>query len=569
MRTLRVPIAIVGAGPVGMVLAAELGMRQVNCLLLEEKTEISRHPRANTHNARSMEIYRRLGLSGALRNLGLPKGYPTDAVFATRFLAHELWRVKLPSNDELLASAEAGDPVWPTPEPQIRCSQWHLDSLLQRRLQQLPTVRVERGWKVTKAELRDDGNTLKAVNSNGETLTVEADYVVGCDGARSLVRQACGIRFEGEGGASFAFMGGQMVATHFRAPGMYAALGSMKPAWQYWSITPSQRSLMVALNGVDEFLLHTQLEPGETAQDIDIPEKLRQAVGRDVPHEILASSPWRAGQALVAQAYVKRRAAIAGDAAHLFTPTGGFGLNTGVEDAVNLAWKLAALVQGWDGSGLLQSYEDERKPVAQRNTAYALGLARMHHLLPTSPHLMDDTPAGDAARLAISEHVAKFGAMEYVTPGVQLGARYDGSSLILADGGRAPPDSPITYIPSGVPGGRFPHLWLAEGESIFDLLGEDFSLVCVCGKSPSADEAAMAQAAGALASVPLKVVSAVSAEGFTSYGARWVLVRPDQYIAWRGESLAELAALLLKACGRAALQADPPFFPTTATEETL
>jgi hypothetical protein len=260
---------------------------------------------------------------------------------------------------------------------------------------------------------------------------------------------------------------------------------------------------------------------------------IRRGVGADLPIQILGHWPWTAGVALVAERFTAGRVVLAGDAAHLFTPTGGFGMNTGMDDASNLSWKLAALVRGWGGAGLLQSYEIERKPIAERNTTAARELTKQLARMPDIAAIEEDSPRGEATRREVRAYTATM-SEEYASIGVQLGARYDGSPIVAADG--APPgDDYVNYAPSGVPGGRAPHVWMnagrGYGDSLFDRLGPGFSLLRLGGTA--VDGAAIARAARARG-VPLGILDVPLPAARDLYGADLALVRPDQYLGWRG-----------------------------------
>jgi hypothetical protein len=260
--------------------------------------------------------------------------------------------------------------------------------------------------------------------------------------------------------------------------------------------------------------------------------------------EMLDHRPWTAGVALVAERFIAGRVILAGDAAHLFTPTGGFGMNTGMDDASNLSWKLAAIVQGWGGAHLLQSYEQERRPVAERNTTAGRELNKHLATAPVAPEIEQDSAEGEAARHRFREFIATLGE-EFASLGVQLGARYDGSPLIIADG--APPaDDYVNYTPSGVPGGRAPHFWLdagrGYGSSLFDRMGFGFTLLRLGAEPP--DSSAIEHAAHERG-VPLQVLDVPQADARELYGRDLVLVRPDQYVAWRGDAFPPQAGRLL------------------------
>ncbi|MGO4389667.1 FAD-dependent monooxygenase [Microvirga sp. 2YAF29] len=537
----NVDVLIVGAGPVGLVLAAELGAFGVSTLLLEQNPNISTHPRANTHSARSMEIYRRLGIATAFRQAGLPDDRPTDISYSTRLLGAEFARVSLPSPREALKNAEIGNDAWPTPEPQFRSSQLFLEPILKDRVLCEKSIHLTYGQRVTDcAEVNDGVRVTCEPSEGGEPRYVTARYVVGCDGGRSFVRRTMGARFEGESGIDLDFMGGRMVATYFRAPDLIERMGR-PPAWQYWSINPDMRCVMVAIDGKQNFLIHFQLRPDESVETFDFASRIAQVAGEPIAVEILSATTWRAGQALVANRYCAGRMLLAGDSAHLFTPAGGFGLNTGIEDAVNLGWKLAAVCQGWGASDLLQTYDTERKAIASRNTSAALSLAKAIGECPVSADIEAHGPDGDAARRRAAEHILAYAPQEFEAPGIQLGARYDDSPIIASDEA-PPPDEPTRYLPTSIPGGRAPHVWLDQGVSTLDHLGHCFTILRIKSGGDSSAET-LVEAASARG-IPLKLIDIDPVAAAGLYTHTLTLVRPDQHIAWRGEEILSPSALL-------------------------
>ena len=523
-------VAVVGGGPVGLFLAAELGLRGVRVLVLSEIDGTATHPKANTHTARSMELYRRHGISAELRARGLSKRHRTDVAYYTRLLGHELHRVPLPAPAESLAETRAPGTRWPTPEPQFRSSQLVLEPILLERVRRYPSVDVRFGHRVTAIAERGDGVDLDIELAGGRRTRVRADYVVGCDGGRSFVRRELGLRFEGEVGLSLDFMGGRMQTTYFRAPGLQKRLRHPY-AWQNWFLLPGSRALMLTLDAdEDRYLLHYQL-PADGGAAKTFQEVLDAVVGAPVDAEVISPAEWRAGVSLVAERFRAGRCFLAGDAAHLFTPTGGFGLNTGIEDACNLAWKLAAVLAGWAPEALLDTYEAERKPVAERNTQYALLLARRNGECPVDPAIEDDNEAGAAARAAARRHLEAYARWEYDTPGIQLGVSYRGSSIVVDDDSPTVPDSPIEYVPNAAPGSRLPHVWLADGASLYDKLGAEFTLIGL-----GAPGAAAWRDAAVAVDLPLTILNLESRELRALVQADWVLVRPDGHIAWRGDA---------------------------------
>jgi hypothetical protein len=354
-----------------------------------------------------------------------------------------------------------------------------------------------------------------------------------------MSRRRLGIRYEGEV-LNQVYLGGPMVNSHVRAPAFYDRVRSAR-CWQYWAVNPEVRSNIVVLDGNGEFIFTTKLrDAADKPDDAAIARQFNATVGTDVGLEFLAHSPWTAGQALVAERLGAGRVFLAGDAAHLFTPTGAFGMNTGVDEAVNLAWKLAAVVQGWGGPGLLATYDLERRGIARRNTQASKALAKNVGAVPVDAALEERSPAGEAARARAAAYLATFGE-EFASLGIQLGARYDGSPIVVADSTAPPPDDPTHYVPSATPGGRAPHVWLTpagrhgERVSLYDKLGRGFTLLRM---GSDADVRPLA-AAAASRRVPLAVLDVGEPAARDLYARDLALIRPDAHVAWRSDRLPE------------------------------
>lgn len=530
----RIPVAIVGGGPVGLMLALFLDLHGVRSVLFNTDATTRWHPKASTEGSRTMEHFRRLGLAGQIRKLGLPEDHPTDVAYFTRLSGFELARLRMPSTGEAMqrvAEAAATDQV---PEPIHRANQMHIERLLFEHAKTRPGIVLQFGWHVEGFEQDDEGVLLTAVQQ-GATRKWCAQYLVGCDGGRSLIRRALGIKFRGEAGLEQRYFGGRMFSTYVRAPSLYRNFLGHRRAWQYWVVNPEIRSSLIAVNGSDEFLFRTLAkESNQPPEDAVVADTMRRCAGAEVDMEIVGHEPWTAGMALVAERFGDRRVFLAGDAVHLFTPTGGFGMNTGIDDIANLSWKLAAVLQGWGGDRLLASYEAERLPIALRNTDAARQLTASIGETDVDPAIEQDTPTGMAARQAAGAMLARF-REQFASIGVQLGARYDGSPIVSGDG--APPaDNLIRYTPSSVPGGRTPHVWLDArrtfGGSLYDQLGRGFTLLRLGPHAPSASEL---QDAAARRKIPFKVLDVPSAEARDLYGCDLAIVRPDQHVAWRGD----------------------------------
>lgn len=548
MSTHDTPVLICGGGPVGLVLALELATRGAGCTLVNEGETTAPHPQGNTMNARTMEHYRRLGVAEKVRAIGLPPGHPTDSAYQTRLTGHELGRFTMPSTAEKMATGSAELEV--TPEPLHRVSQMLVEALLKERADELPDSNMRFGWRLKGFTQNDEGVECEIEEvKSGRTETVRSAYLVGCDGAQSTVRRALDIRYSGEAGEDKTYMMGRMQSSYIDAPGIYDAL-KHPISFHIKVVNPELRCALITLDGKGKFLLFTKLDPGEEVSA----EKARQtalaALGADVPVEVISTRPWTAGRALVADRYGEGRVFMAGDSIHVFTPTGGFGMNTGIDDAANLGWKLAAAIQGWGGASLLETYESERRPIGLRNTGESHRLALIDSGMPIDPHLEDETPEGERARADLTGYIYEKLPQMFAAQGIQLGARYDGSPLISAEDedGPPPPDDAAGYAPSAYPGGRAPHFWRADGSALYDHFGPGFTLL----KFGEADSSGIEEAAAARW-VPLKTVEIDEPEGIKLYERRLALIRPDQHIAWRGtgggDSPADPGALIDRVIG--------------------
>jgi 2-polyprenyl-6-methoxyphenol hydroxylase-like FAD-dependent oxidoreductase len=535
----RAPVAIVGGGPVGLMLALFLDQLGVRCVLFNTGATTRWHPKGSTEGSRTMEHFRRLKIAADIRKIGLPPDHPTGVAYFTRFGGYELARFRMPSAEEVAQKVAAAPATDQVPEPIHRANQMHVERFLFDHASRRPNIVMRFGWHVDGFKEELSGVSVNATPEQGDAPERwQTQYLIGCDGGRSFVRHTLGINFQGEAGVEQRYFGGRMFSTFVRAPNLYRDYLGRRRAWQYWAVNPEIRSSLIAVNGVDEFLFRTQARVADQPpDDATVADAMRRCVGAETKLEIVAHEPWTAGMALVAERFGAGRVLLAGDAVHLFTPTGGFGMNTGIDDASNLAWKLAAMVQGWGGPRLLESYEIERKPIAVRNTNAARQLTVNIGGTNVDPDIEKDSPAGEAARRAAGEMLATFGE-QFASIGVQLGARYDGSPLIASDD-VPPSDSFVSYTPSSVPGGRAPHIWLDEkhaiGSSLFDRFGDGFTLLRLGGKAP--DAAAMA-AAAARRKLPLKVLELENSDARDLYGCDLALVRPDQYIAWSSNRVA-------------------------------
>ena len=531
--TARTPVLIVGGGPVGLALAGELGWRGVPCTLIEKTDGSIEQPKMDLVGIRTMEFCRRWGILDWVRDAPYPLDYPQDYIYVTGLNGYELSREPFPGR--------GFEPCPPeSPQKRERVPQDMFDPILRRFAEKFPATTLHYNRELisftetpagVRAELRD--------TTSGRTETIDADRMVGTDGGASTVREQLGIGMSGNPALTYT------TNVMFRCKN-FAELHDKGLGYRFIFIGPEGTWLtIVAVNGGDRFRMSIVGSPQKiNHSDADIRAALKRAMGRDFDYEILSVMRW-VRRELVADRYCTDRVFIAGDAAHLMSPTGGFGMNTGIGDAVDLGWKLEAAIKGWGGSDLLRSYEAERRPVGLRNVAEASrNLRRMlstRERLP-GPEIFRDGPAGDAARRDYGEWFAAIMRHEWFANGVMLGYRYDNSPIVWSDGTPAPPDRSHPYVQTARPGARAPHVWLGDGRSTLDRYGRGFVLLRLGASAPAV---AKIERAAAERGVPLSCIEIADPKVLTAYERRLVLVRPDGHVAWRGDhEPAEAGALI-------------------------
>lgn len=554
------PVAIVGGGPVGLMLALFLDKHGVPVVVFNSEIGTRMHPKGSTHNSRTMEHYRRVGIADAVRKLGMPVDHPRDVAYFTRLNGFELARFAWPSEEQRMRMAKYTSATDQVPEPLLRANQMYVEQYMLEHARKCRNITLRFGWRVTGFEQDERGVCIVVADESGSGASEQwrTEYMVGCDGGQSFVRRELGICYLGLGDASEGFLMGRMFSTHVRIPELYRNILIDKKAWMYNVMSSDSRMLLISLNGVDEFLLMTKAKSAdERPDDEDVIRRIQEGIGAKLEVSVLAHAVWNGGVALVAERFSDRRVYLAGDAIHLFSPTGGFGMNTGIDGAANLAWKLAAAVQGWAGDALLASYEMERRPVALRNTAAARFLTQRVASLDVPDEIEDVGESGHRARKQLGAILQGFRG-QFSSLGVELGARYDGSPIVWPDG-EPPADDPLNYYPCDVPGGRLPHLWIDAGDasrqSVFDLLYSGFTLLRIGADAPVGERFVdVAQMRG----IPLRVVDIPSEATRNLYQKRLILVRPDQHVAWRGDEVPDdVQAVLDRAVGR--IQGDGEF----------
>lgn len=516
----RTQVLVVGAGPVGQGLGIELGLRGIDCMVVEKNDRVGVAPRAKTTNVRSREHFRRWGIAKALRDAS-PLGidYPSTVVFTTRLSGYELARF-----DNAQYCAPGRNPLYSEHAQWI--PQYTVEHVMRDKLVTLPSARLRLQCELKSFEQLEDKVIAQLYDlKTGESFEVEADFLVGCDGPRSLIRDAIGAKLEGKYGLSrnYNFV--------FRAPGLAQAHGH-GAAIMYWQVNSEVPSLIGPMDTDDRwFFMPTGLAPDFHVTKEEAPDLIRRATGIDIPYEILSADEWVASR-LLATHYRDRRVFLAGDAAHMHPPFGGFGMNMGIGDAVDLGWKLAAVLGGWGGSALLDSYERERRPVH----VHVMDQATANHSLTSNALLEEeieaDSESGKEARQRAGRRIQKGKLAEFYVLGTILGDCYADSPVIDRQGLAEAPRDFLNYVPRSEPGCRAPHAWLHDGSSLFDHFGVGLTLL-----ASSLDHAGVKEAVddARRLGIPLTVISPDEPGIRNLYAHELTLIRPDQHIAWTGD----------------------------------
>lgn len=528
----EIPVLIVGGGPVGMALGTELGYQGIDCLVIERRDGTVSHPKMNMISTRTMEFCRRWGVADEIRGAGWPPEHPMNIAYVTSLSGFRISGFDYPSYDDR--------PPWQhTPEGHQRCSQLFFDPVIQKRAESFQCVSKRYRTLFRSFEQDADGVTVIVEDRDtGKSEPIRAQYMVASDGADSAVRETLGIGLEGDAPLSFDinmfFESQDVMRFHEKYQAMMYWLYGADGFWGQF-IAVDGRGLWRLSMVTPELITDTG--------NFDAHTHIRRALGSDdIEYELKSILPWERHRR-VANRYHDGRVFLAGDAVHQYSPTGGLGMNTGIQEAVDIAWKLSAVLNGWGGQHLLDSYFADRQPVAIRNNVEATANFKKLVELPSGPAIAEDSAEGEALR-ADAKHVIETGGYneEYEQEGVTVGYRYDTSPVCVDDGSGFPPLTIVEYEQSTRPGARAPHIWLDDGRSTLDLFGAGFTLLRL---GPDAPEAPKLVAAAAAVGMPLAVETVDTAGARELYACDLCLVRPDGHVAWRGDSDPENAAAIV------------------------
>jgi 2-polyprenyl-6-methoxyphenol hydroxylase-like FAD-dependent oxidoreductase len=530
-KSLETSVLIAGGGPVGLTLAMDLASRGIDVTVLE--TRRAGEPpnvKCNQVSARSMEIFRRLGLADKIRNTGLPPEFRIDVSLCVSATGQELSRIKLPSRAGRVRGEKGDDGAWPTAEWPHRINQLFLEPLLFSEASARPRIRILNRTEFVGFSQDANGVTSTARDlDSGDTITIRSRYLAGCDGGRSAVRRAMGSKLAGIEVVQ------RVQSTYFRAPKLMSMLPG-EPCWMYLAFNPRRCGTMMSIDGKERWLIHNFLYNGEPDYDsVDRDWAIRNilGVGPEFEYEIISKEDW-IGRRLVADRFQNGRVFIAGDAAHLWIPHAGYGMNAGIADAGNLAWMLAAVLQGWAEPALLDAYQAERQPITDQVSHFAFNMSKSisQQRREISADVERDDAVGEATRAQIGREAYELYVQQQCCGGLNFGYFYADSPIVAYDGAAHPAYSMGKFESSSVPGCRAPHVWLSDGRSLYDALGDGYGLIRFDPGVSVDGLIAEAKQRG----VPLTVLDVADAGAAATYQKKLVLVRPDRHVAWRGDS---------------------------------
>lgn len=515
-------VIVVGAGPVGLALAINLGRAGIKTILLERNPEPQFLPKMERCNARSMEMFRRIGLSKKIRDAGLREDCPMDVFIVEDLTKPALLEEKHPSIQTFQGKIKECKDLSMPLEPYQLISQYTLEPLLKAEAEALQSVEVLFGHEFMEFSQSDDGVSVRFKDSDGQSKTLTAAYLVGCDGGSSPIRKQLGIKLRGEGGIL------ELQQALFYCEELFERLphGSGPGQGRHYHRADAEHTFLIMQDSTKHWSLHATVPDAEAMK-----RKFEEIVGFPVNYELLSCAPWRQNL-LLADRYREGRVFLAGDSVHLVIPTGGLGMNTGVGDAFDLAWKLIGTLKGWGGPELLDSYEIERRQVGDRNVGasrYA-NVGRQKWRSIATDEIFSGTEAGESMKRKLIQVADSEQRKGNRMIGAELGYRYVDSPCI--DNIPGGPEHRVgEYNPNVWPGSRLPHCWLDDGSALQDQLPETYILLSLGNKS--LDTSKLRQSYEKIGA-PVAEVRIESNRLRDLYGFDLLVLRPDMHVAWRG-----------------------------------
>jgi 2-polyprenyl-6-methoxyphenol hydroxylase-like FAD-dependent oxidoreductase len=531
---INTPVLISGGGPVGLTLALALSRQGVRSIVVNDRTETTSHPKLDVVNCRSMEIYRQLGLAERIRDAGNPRTANQYVSFAASASGpwygvlsdrHLIYQPVTKADKMIRACTDGSLPL----ESMQRIAQMHLEPILLAEAKADPNIDVRFGWFLYGFEQDEMGVTAQIDElATGRHVQVRSEYLIGCDGPSSRVRNFLNIDYDGT-----RDIVGELFIIHLRSDEIADLYPNREPYWHTWISRPGFQGLLVSPDaGRNDFVLHRTYAPreGENLNAI-----VDAALGKKLSYEIIRSGPWRP-QFLVAESFGYKRVYLAGDATHQYMPTGGLGMNTGISEAHNLAWKLAAVLNGWGGQQLIASYEAERLPIARRNREHVkkCAAAAFEIYFPVTDEALANSPTGAAKRAELGAIFEKKISRLYESFGIEMGYAYDKSPIVIPDGEYPEQADETRYAVTAAPGSRLPSAFLADGTAVLDHLSPLGFTLLTCGDASNIGRFAQAAAERG---IPLKLLPIAEPQLRKLYERQYVLVRPDQHVCWRGDTL--------------------------------
>ena len=529
----EVSVLISGGGSVGLSLAAELGWRNIDCMVVEQAAGLNNHPRANAVANRTMEYYRRWGIDKAITEAGIPPDHPADYYWVSSLHGRQLHRISLPPFKKIREVKDTGGYVkeehtW-SPYLKTITGQNEVEETILNYIDTLSNINMNFNYSLESFEQDTLGVTSKVKNiKSGVIEEVRSKYLIACDGGKSMVREKLNIGLSGR--ADMA----KFVSIYFKAPD-FMKCHKFGSANIFFPLHKDYAGFLLNWDGGTTFTYHLMLKPGQLWNEVNTKKSIEEVLGQTTDIEILSVQPWTA-HALVADKYHDKRIIMAGDAVHLFTPTGGFGMNTGVSDAIDIAWKVQAMVEGWGGAKLIDSYFEERHSIGVRNTKEAADcFDQLNSVMQYGDILDEDSKRAEKLREKLSINLKEQDKL-IASSGTLLGYRYNNSSIVIPDGTEETIDNPRKYIPTARPGHRAPHIWLEEGVSIYDKFNQNFTLLVFT--EDLIDAKKLISKAESIA-LPIHLLQINDKDVLNLYLNKYVIVRPDLMVAWRSDYIPE------------------------------